>query len=136
MANDIEKFDPSQLMNGVRNRIKATFVSLIPDEQWEKMIKKEADNFFASREKPTYYDRDKSGKSEFQLVCIDVMNEVAKIKIGEYLEQYKNEIWNGNELVANEKLKQLLIEYAPQILASMMANKCQQVINEMKNRGY
>jgi len=41
-----EKFDPSKLMDGVRDRIKATFVSLIPDDQWEVMVKKEIDAFF------------------------------------------------------------------------------------------
>ena len=41
MANEIEKFDPSKLMEGVKDRIKATFVSLIPDDQWEKMVEKE-----------------------------------------------------------------------------------------------
>ena len=39
--NQIEKFDPSKLMEGVKDRIKATFVSLIPDDQWEKMVEKE-----------------------------------------------------------------------------------------------
>lgn len=46
MSTQIEKFDPSTLMNGVRDRIKATFVSLIPDEQWEQLVRKEADSFF------------------------------------------------------------------------------------------
>lgn len=41
MANEIEKFDPSKLMEGVKDRIKATFVSLIPDEAWEQMMEKE-----------------------------------------------------------------------------------------------
>lgn len=31
---EVEKFDPSKLMDGVRDRIKATFVALIPDDQW------------------------------------------------------------------------------------------------------
>ena len=31
----VEKFDPSKLMDGVKDRIKATFVALIPDTQWE-----------------------------------------------------------------------------------------------------
>ena len=35
----VEKFDPSTLMQGVKDRIKATFVSLIPDAQWEQMVK-------------------------------------------------------------------------------------------------
>ena len=41
MENQIEKFDPSKLMDGVRDRIKATFVSLIPDDAWNSMVEKE-----------------------------------------------------------------------------------------------
>ena len=46
MSNEVEKFDPSKLMDGVKDRIKATFVSLIPDEQWEQMVETESKKFF------------------------------------------------------------------------------------------
>ena len=46
MSNEVEKFDPSKLMQGVKDRIKSTFVSLIPDAEWEGLVKKEIDNFF------------------------------------------------------------------------------------------
>lgn len=49
MKNQIEKFDPSKLMDGVRDRIKATFVSLIPDDAWEKMVEKEIYTFTTGR---------------------------------------------------------------------------------------
>lgn len=39
--NQIQKFDPSKLMEGVKDRIKATFVSLIPDDAWDRMVEKE-----------------------------------------------------------------------------------------------
>lgn len=39
--NQLQKFDPSKLMDGVRDRIKATFVSLIPDDAWDSMVEKE-----------------------------------------------------------------------------------------------
>ena len=39
--NEVEKFDPSKLMDGVRDRIKSTFVCLIPDEAWNSMVEKE-----------------------------------------------------------------------------------------------
>lgn len=41
MENQIEKFDPSKLMDGVKDRIRATFVSLIPDDAWSSMVEKE-----------------------------------------------------------------------------------------------
>lgn len=46
MESQLEKFDPSTLMQGVKDRIKSTFVSLIPDAQWDSMVQKEIDSFF------------------------------------------------------------------------------------------
>ena len=45
----IEKFDPSKLMDGVKDRIKSTFVSLIPDGAWEAMVEKEIYVFTTGR---------------------------------------------------------------------------------------
>lgn len=66
MANEIEKFDPSKLMDGVKDRIKATFVSLIPDEAWEQMLEKEIYVFTTGRIIPHHeYMRTVDGKPEY-----------------------------------------------------------------------
>lgn len=61
----IEKFDPSKLMDGVKERIKATFVSLIPDEMWEKMLEKEIYVFTTGRielkSKTDHNNKDENG---------------------------------------------------------------------------
>ena len=46
----VEKFNPATLMQGVRDRIKATFVSLIPDNEWDIMVEKEVNEFFKLKE--------------------------------------------------------------------------------------
>lgn len=63
MANEIEKFDPSKLMNGVKDRIKATFVSLIPDDMWNAMVEKEIYIFTTGKIIP-HHDCDYSKKDE------------------------------------------------------------------------
>ena len=61
----IEKFDPSKLMDGVKDRIKSTFVSLIPDDAWEKMVEKEIYVFTTGRielkSKRNYDKKDENG---------------------------------------------------------------------------
>lgn len=133
MNNQIEKFDPSSLMQGVKDRIKATFVSLIPDDQWEKLCEKEVHSFFEDR-KETYSHREY--KSDFQMTCRTVLNEIAKEKITEALKSYDSSIWNNNQLVINEELKKVLIANASEILISMIGSQVQAVINNMKQRGY
>lgn len=61
----IEKFDPSKLMDGVKDRIKSTFVSLIPDDAWEAMVEKEIYVFTTGRielkSKCNYDKKDENG---------------------------------------------------------------------------
>ena len=68
MANDIEKFDPSKLMDGVKDRIKATFVSLIPDEMWNAMVEKEIYIFTTGKIVPhhDYVGIGEDGKSMYK----------------------------------------------------------------------
>lgn len=65
MANEIEKFDPSKLMDGVKDRIKATFVSLIPDDIWNSMVEKEIYVFttgkIIGRNEVDYNQKDENG---------------------------------------------------------------------------
>ena len=52
----VEKFDPATIMQSVKDKIKATFVSLIPDVQWEQMVKSEVDYLFKKKD-GNYYSR-------------------------------------------------------------------------------
>lgn len=65
MENQIEKFDPSKLMDGVKDRIKATFVSLIPDDAWNSMVEKELYVFITGKIVPhhDYTGTDSEGRA-------------------------------------------------------------------------
>lgn len=130
MSTEIQKFDPASLMDGVRSRIKATFVSLIPDEHWDQLCQKEIDTFF--REKDQYHNSNRTYKSDFQEVCKEVLTEVSKEKIGEYLKQYDATVWTNDGIQASEKLKELIIKMAPEIFAATFANMFQSAVSQMK----
>ena len=59
----VERFDPSRLMEGVKDRIKSTFVSLIPDEMWSNMVEKEIYIFTTGKIIP-HHEIDYSRKDE------------------------------------------------------------------------
>ncbi len=127
--NEIQKFDPSTLMDGVRQRIKATFVSLIPEEHWEQLCQKEIDTFFQIRDQ---YSSNRTYKSHFQEVCKEVLTEISKEKIVEYLKEYDSTVWTIDGLQASDKLKELIIKMAPEIFAATFANMFQNAIGQMK----
>ena len=133
MENSVEKFDPSKLMDGVRDRVKATFVSLIPDDQWELLVKKEVDNFF--KQKETNWNN-REYKSDFDCLVRDELNKMARQKMTEYLSSPDfMVIWDSNGLpVAQEAVKKLVIENSGAILANTFAGMFSGMLAEFKNQ--
>lgn len=129
MTTEIQKFDPSSLMQGVKDRIKSTFVSLIPEDHWEQLCKKEVDEFF----NPRGIQDTRIYKSDFQVLCRTLMSEIATEKVKEALKAYDSKIWsNTNQPEASDQLKDLLIKHAPEIFASTVGRMFQQVIYNMR----
>jgi len=132
---EIQKFDPSTLMQGVRDRIKATFVSLIPDAQWEQLTQKEIDDFFKIRD-DYRSQRDWRAMSDFQKICFEEFEKLTREKIKEMLALYVSESWSNNGPKVNEELNKLLVLNAQPLFVSMMSGMFQQAINNMANKSY
>lgn len=118
MAENIEKFDPSTLMQGVKDRIKATFVSLIPDEQWGQMVKAEIDSFF--KQKETGFSNNRQYASDFQMLVRSMVNQEVKDRLEAYLKSPEFQVmWDSSgHPVASEAVKKLMIENSGAILAN------------------
>ena len=132
MTNEIEKFDPSTLMEGVRNRIKATFVSLIPDAQWEQMVNTEIEKFFKVEDR--WESDNRTSKSPFTKIVREELDALARTKCKDMLEKYTSAAWSGNEPVLNAELKKLLEENAQTIFVEMFRGMFQSAVNDMRNR--
>src|SRR5271156_2508268 len=105
MTSDITKFDPATLMQGVRDRIKATFVSLIPEEQWESLVQKEVEAFFAVKQ---ISSDGKKYHSEFTGICFEILTEWSKTHLKTVLEKYQSEFWQNDVLTGSHAPSQLL----------------------------
>ena len=116
--NSVEKFDPAQLMQGVKDRIKSTFVSLIPDEQWEQMVKTEVDNFFKGKE--LGYQGNRVYASDFQVLVRNMVNQEAKDRLVAYMSGTDfQEIWQANgQPIASEAVRKLVVENSGAILTN------------------
>jgi len=129
MENQIEKFDPSKLMQGVKDRIKATFVSLIPDGEWDSMVQKEVEAFFNTEEILIFAEKDKYKEGQWHSTkfatleikqspfralvwehCYQMTINVLKEKIDK---DYFNNVWSPNEETLDEKMKGFIKEAAP-----------------------
>ena len=126
-------FSPAQVMDSVRDRIKATFVGLISDEQWDSLIKKEVEVFFS--EVRGYRSSNDSQPSPFQTLVRSELAEHTRAKIKEDLKEYMtNEYsYGGSMLKPNELMKKLVIENAAEIQGAVLSSMIQNTINNMRN---
>jgi len=125
METSVEKFDPASLMQGVRDRIKSTFVSLIPDAQWEEMVKAEIDKFLKS-------DRWENPKSPFQKVVEEVIHEKLKEKVKLLIEEkYVSTMWENGQYKPTEAIEKAIVAATPQILGDIIARAVQSVVNNI-----
>lgn len=120
-------------MQGVKDRIKATFVHLIPDEEWDKMVKNEIDAFFLQH-KETSYNHPRVW-SQFQRIVWEELEKALRPKVKLALEDCKSFQWDGNQLVIREIVQKMLIENSDRILASMIGQTVQSAINNMHISG-
>jgi len=137
--NQIQKFDPATLMQGIKDRIKSEFVSLIPDEQWNEMIKKETENFF--REKETGYSN-RTYASDFAILVRDELRKEAQKRLVDYLNSPEFNVMYGEygQPIASQKVKELLIDNAGLVLQNMFGGMFSLLISDfsqqLRNRQY
>lgn len=114
----VQKFDPATLMQGVKDRIKATFVSLIPEEQWKEMIEKEVGKFFREYELRQY---DTRYVSDFSVLVNSLLKEEAEKRMKEYLGSPEFQtVWTDNgPRIISQAIREMMIENSGLILCNM-----------------
>lgn len=122
-----EKFDPSALMEGVRDRIKSTFVSLIPDSHWDEMVKKVIDDWFTHKEQVSY---SRIYVSEFEKFVYIQLEEYAKPIVQKKILEYQEFSWdNENHQKVNSMIEEMITKNAGKILTNIIGEKLQQIFN-------
>jgi len=126
MENEIKKFDVNEAMLNVKDRIKDAFVSLIPDEQWNEMVKKEIDSYFLVREEG-YGERGRS--SSFTKTVHSVLELEVKERVKTYLTENFNNVWYDSGVpVCNAKVEEFISKNAGKILTDMIGGTMQQIL--------
>ena len=130
----IEAFDPKKLAEGVRERIRATFVSLIPEEHWDQMIQKESDEYFRKKERSRGYGYDQK-VSDFELLVRQELNAECKKRMRVYLDSPEFvSTWDiHGQPVASEAVKNMMVDNAGLILANMFSGMFSQMMEQIKN---
>lgn len=140
-TTELKPFNPQDIMQGVKDKIKSSFVELIPEENWNQMIQAEIDNFFQKNKQANTYNNNQHNKyvSQFDLMINAELKKYADEKINEHLRGPEFQAMWGNHGVTkvSEGLAKIIVENSGAILGEMIGSIFQMKISQMANqRGY
>jgi hypothetical protein len=125
---EIKDFDPNDALKAVKERIKDSFVSIIPDDQWEDMVKKEVSNYF-SETTTTSYGNNNTRISAFKSDVHSILSEETKSRVKAYLLENFQQAWEVNgQPKCNQVVEDIITKNAGKILTDMIGNNIQMAL--------
>lgn len=121
MSNEVATL--GSIQEKVQERIKAAFVDLIPEEMWRDMVNREIHEFTQKR---------------LPNLVREEAEKRVRTMMGEELAkpEWTSTFWGPNGPHASEMVKKIIIEAAPDIVASAMGGMVQNIVLTMRNNGY
>lgn len=129
---EITKFDPAAYVDKVRDKIKQSLVDVIPDDQWNAMLRAEIEGFFKSKTF-LHYGEQKEQPSEFRRIVLGVLEEEVKKRVRDMLAGPDwASYWDGTRQQAGEEIARLARENGAMILAKWLESAIAQVIDGIR----
>lgn len=116
----MENKHPVSFEDAVKQRLKSVVAELIPEERWDDIVRKTVEQFEKS-------DLPKIVRDELIIKYREMIKE--EFSKPEWVGQWAQDT---NELVS-EKVRQLIIESAPLVFASMMQGAMHSVMQDFRN---
>ena len=142
MNTDANKeFKPTDYVEALRAKIRTALVEIIPDEQWDKLIRLEIAYFFNEKEiNPYYYHARPELTSGFKETVRSILAGLVKERVQDYLnspewsEQWKPTLGGGgNTMLMSEGVSSVLRKYGLEIMQEWLGQGMQQILISMRN---
>jgi hypothetical protein len=131
-GSEVTKFDPTSYVDKVREKIKQSLIDVIPDDQWNAMLRAEIGAFFENRV-TSNYGQQTTHSSEFRRIVTGVIEEETKRRIREMLSGPDwASYWDGTKQQAGEEIARLARENGAAILAKWLESAITQVISSIR----
>ena len=83
-TKEVTGFNPTKIMDGIRNDLKSKFMGLIPDEEWDEMIRKEFYHFTTSTGNG-YTKNNSFIRTQSEQIIKEALKEEIPKKVKEYV---------------------------------------------------
>lgn len=110
---------PLKLVDNLKEKIKIEFVNLVPEEEWDQLIKSTIDEF---KEK------------ELKMALKDILREEVKRILVKHITEITAIVWDPGQQrnMINNELRQMILSMAPQIITQMIQGQLQHAIENMR----
>jgi len=132
MSNEVTKFDPASYVDKVRDKIKQSLIDVIPDDQWNVMLKTEIETFFKTKTF-SHYGEQREQPSEFRRIVASVIEDETKKRVRDMLNSPEwSSYWDGTKQQAGEEIARIARENGAAILAKWLEAAIGQVISNIR----
>ncbi|MDH7801292.1 MULTISPECIES: hypothetical protein [unclassified Rhizobium] len=122
----------SQVQENIRNKIKAEFVNLIPDEMWSAMVASVVEDFTSNVEER--YGRMEKRESPMKRMIREEIEAQVKASIKAKIDALGQSTWDGlGERIMSDAMNKLIAEHFETVLASVNAGMTSMMINAAIN---
>jgi len=131
-GSDLAVHQDVDILSNVKDKIRAEFVNLVPDEQWQAMVKAAVDDWFERKKEPAHNDREWS--SDFTRFVQELLREECREKIKEYFNtpEWQGQ-WRDGKQIASDKVAEIVVDNADKIIGELVGYAIQNVVRNMQN---
>lgn len=128
-----QAFDPAAAVNAIRDKIRGAMLDIIPDEQWEALIKAEMHQFMNDRSIGNGYN-ERIEPAGFKKIVRELLEEDAKLRVKAFLAspEWRGQ-WLNNDESVSDAVKKYVMENAGEILNAWVGRAVQQVVSQMQH---
>ena len=134
MSTEITKFDPAQIAEGLKDKIRAEVANLIPDVVLKQMIESVTNEFINGRRSNNYsQDMVFDGNTLRGIVTEQIKQRLIKATVTELDKpEWQVKFDNAGRQMAGDAMRQCIVENADALLVQLMSAVTATAVQQMR----
>ena len=132
MGNEVATMQ--SLQDRVTERIRATFVDLVPEDQWRALVAKAVADYFEDRKPAHAFAGAVPSPTPFKQLVHAELTEFFRTRLRDYLhgDEFFSE-WGARGMTPSDGAKRIIRECIPDVVEALLAGAVQRVIEAARS---